>query len=250
MFKNGENMKVLISPVNVQEAVVAWQCGADIIDIKNISKGFLGASFPWVMQEIIANIADLNMVCSATLGRLPYEPGTAAFAALGAVSSGVKYVKAELYGPKNVVEGLEVMRAVVRACKDYESDTTVVAAGYADYQCANSLSPEALIEIAMRSESDMVMLDLFIKDGKNLFDSLNEQQLERFVRAAHGDGLNVALAGSIRADQLGLLASIGVDMVGVRGAVCDAYDRSITIDPEKTRRFIDMAKQVPISLHI
>lgn len=231
-------MKVLISPVSTQEAVVAYECGTPIIDIKNIKEGSLGASFPHIIREVIGRIGDDSIVFSATLGDLPHKPGTAALAALGAVSSGVKYVKAGLHGSKTVEEGVELMRGVVRACKDFNPGVTVVTAGYADYRRIDGLSPARLVEIAHRSESDMVMLDTFIKDGKNLLDALSEQEISEFVASAHQHGLKVALAGSVRAEHMPFLASTGVDVVGVRGAVCSSNDRSTSINPTKVREFL------------
>lgn len=234
-------MKVLISPVSLEEAKVAWECGSDIIDIKNINEGSLGASFPWVIQQVIGSIPAKDIVFSATLGDLPHKPGTAALAALGAVSSGVKYVKAGLMGSRNEEEGVELMAAVVRTCKDYDPSVTVVTAGYADYRRFGGLDPLTLVNIASRSKSDMVMLDTLIKDGRNLFDACSENELKVFTEKAHQHGLKVALAGSIRAEHLDALARIGADVVGVRGAVCASNDRATTIDKMMARRFIEMA---------
>lgn len=237
-------MKVLISPINTDEALIAWKCGTDIIDIKNIREGSLGASFPWIIRKVIEAVADPKVVFSATLGDLPHKPGTASLAALGAVSCGVKYVKAGLYGSKTVSEGTELMRGVVRSCKDFDPSVVVVTAGYADYRRFDGLSPEALVEIAKNSESDMVMLDTFIKDGKGLFDALSVSDLEKFVSLAHANELKVALAGSVRSEHLEDLGAIGADVVGVRGAVCSSYDRSTTIDPGKVKLFMESANKV------
>lgn len=234
-------MKVLISPVDTQEALVAWQCGTDIIDVKNIKEGSLGANFPWVIREVIEAVGSSEAVFSATLGDLPHKPGTAALAALGAVTSGVTYIKAGLHGSRTVAEGAELMRGVVRACKDVNPAVTVVTAGYADYRRFDGLSPQQLVEIAVESGSDMVMVDTYIKDGKTLLDALTLEEITAFVAAAHAAGLKVALAGSIRAEHLADLAATGADIVGVRGAVCGSYDRSTTIDPEKARQFIATA---------
>lgn len=238
-------MKVLISPISTKEAVIAWECGTDIIDIKNINEGSLGASFPWIIREVISRISDKDVVFSATLGDLPHKPGTAALAALGAVSCGVKYVKAGLHGPKNVAEGTELMKAVVRTCKDFDPNIIVVTAGYADYKRFGGLSPKDLVKIAANSKSDMVMVDTFMKDGKNLLDALNEEQLSEFVNSAHSQGLKVALAGSVRVEHLAILACVGADVVGVRGAVCSGYDRATTIDPLKVKQFIEDANAIP-----
>lgn len=126
-------MKILISPIDAEEAVLAHQCGTDIIDIKNTREGSLGASFPWIIREVIERVGDPDVVFSATLGDLPHKPGTAALAARGAVTSGVRYVKAGLHGSANVTEGTELMSAVDRAAKEADPSTLVVTAGYADY---------------------------------------------------------------------------------------------------------------------
>jgi (5-formylfuran-3-yl)methyl phosphate synthase len=237
-------MKILISPISADEAVVAWECGTDIIDIKNINEGSLGASFPWTIRDVISRIQDKNVVFSATLGDLPHKPGTASLAALGAVSCGVKYVKAGLHGSKNVAEGVEMMRAVVRACKNYDPNVVVVTAGYADYRRFGGLSPKELTDIAAESGSDLVMVDTFIKDGKNLMDALSERQITEFVQDAHGHGLKVALAGSVRAEHMPFLASTGADVVGVRGAVCSSNDRSTSINPAKVREFLATVRRL------
>ena len=82
------------------------------------------------------------------------------------------------------------------------------------------------------------MLDTFIKDGKTLLDALSEAEIRAFVGDAHRHGLKVALAGSVREQHLEFLASTGVDVVGVRGAVCSSNDRSTSINPAKVRAFL------------
>lgn len=39
-------MKLLVSPINKEEAIAAYKGGADIIDVKNPKEGSLGANFP------------------------------------------------------------------------------------------------------------------------------------------------------------------------------------------------------------
>jgi uncharacterized protein (UPF0264 family) len=231
-------MKLLISVVSPQEARVAWDCGADIIDVKNIAEGSLGASFPWTVRAAIESIPDRNVAFSATLGDLPFKPGTASLAARGAASCGVKYVKAGLHGAKTHDEGVQVMRAVVGACRDYDASVAVVTAGYADYRRSGGLNPLTLVEVAADAQSDLVMLDTLTKDGRTLFDHMTEEALAAFVDRAHAQGLAVALAGSIRVGHLESLAQMGTDVVGVRGAICDRNDRAAVIDPIKAREFV------------
>ncbi len=45
-------MKLLISPMNENEALEAIAGGADIIDVKNPKEGALGANYPWIIKRI------------------------------------------------------------------------------------------------------------------------------------------------------------------------------------------------------
>ena len=235
-------MKVLISPVSLQEAVLVAEGGADIVDIKNINEGSLGASFPWIISEVAKGLISHNIVISATLGDLPFKPGTASLAALGAVVSGARYVKAGLFDIADENQGVEMMTAIKQACKSYCTETLVVTAGYADYRRFDGLSPSRLVDIAKKSGSDLVMIDTAVKDGKSLFEVLSYQEINEFVSKAHSNDLQVALAGSLALKHLPLLQQIAPDVIGVRGAVCDDNDRRVGIQAERVKSFVESAR--------
>ena len=237
-------MKILISPIDLAEAKIAWQCGTDIIDIKNISEGSLGASFPWIIRETIESIKDERVIFSATLGDLPYKPGTAALAAQGALSLGVRYIKAGLHGPRSVEEGADLMQAVARTCREFDDGVQVVAAGYADHRRFDGLPPDSIVDIGAEAGADVVMLDTLYKDGDSLFDAASAEALRDFVGHAHERGLKAALAGSVALEHLAPLAAMGTDIVGVRGAVCPKGDRASGIDADAARAFIAAARSV------
>lgn len=218
---------LLISPDGVDEALDCAKAAEhlDIVDVKKPDEGSLGANFPWVIREIRAAIpADKPL--SATVGDVPYKPGTVAQAALGAVVSGATYIKVGLYGCSTPEQAVDVMQGVVRAVKDHRPDAFVVASGYADAHRIGCVNPLALPDIARRSGSDAAMLDTAVKDGTRLFDHLPPDVCGEFVRRAHDAGLLAALAGSVKTGDLGDLARIGTDIVGVRGAVCEGGDRN------------------------
>jgi (5-formylfuran-3-yl)methyl phosphate synthase len=235
-------MKVLISPISLEEAFAVYDGGADIIDIKNVNEGSLGANFPWVIKEVVDALGHHDITFSATLGDLPFKPGTASLAALGAAVSGAKYIKAGLHGVKDYDEALALMKAVVRACRDYDPTITVVAAGYADYRRFNGLDTHTLVRVAHDAGADLVMVDTAIKDGRGLFDALTIEEIDEFVNDAHAHGLQVALAGSVKREHLDDLKRSGADVVGVRGAVCRAGDRTTRIDPALVREFSEAAR--------
>lgn len=218
-------MLLLISPINHEEALESIEGGADIVDVKNPKEGSLGANFPWVIKEI-RDLTPEDKLVSATLGDVPYKPGTVSLAAMGAHVSGADYIKVGLYGTKNHDEAVEVMENVVKTVKNVNKDTIVVAAGYADAHRVGAVDAMEIPKVAKDAGCDLAMLDTAVKDGKTLFDFLDINQLKEFVDEAHSYGIKTALAGSVKKDQLKPLYDVGCDVVGIRGAACVGGDRN------------------------
>jgi uncharacterized protein (UPF0264 family) len=216
-------LKLLISPINAFEADAAIQGGANIIDVKNPKEGALGANFPWVIREIKA-VTPRNLEVSCTIGEAPL-PGSMALAAFGAASLGVDYVKVGLKGVKTVDEAVAFLEQIRRAAKEANPQVKVVAAGYGDAQKIGALNPLLIPEVAHRAKVEVAMLDTSVKDGTTLFDNLTVEEIQKFVASAHGYGLQVALAGSLRKEQLSLIYTLDADIVGLRGAACTNSDR-------------------------
>jgi uncharacterized protein (UPF0264 family) len=216
---------LLISPINTEEALEAIEGGADIIDVKNPKEGSLGANFPWVIRSI-RELTPKGMQVSATLGDVPYKPGTVSLAAAGAVVSGADYIKVGLYGTKNYDEAMEVMENVVKAVKDLNDQAMIVASGYADAYRVGAVDPLEIPKIAYDSGADLAMVDTAVKDGKTLFDFMDQETISYFTGITHDYGLKSALAGSINEEQLQKLSKLGCDVVGVRGAACIGGDRN------------------------
>ncbi len=228
-------LKLLVSPINSSEAMEALTGGADIIDVKNPSEGSLGANFPWVIRSVCEAVKGRAPV-SAAIGDFDFKPGTASLAALGAAASGAHYIKVGLYGTKTAEEAFELMRAVSRTISDFDAGRKMVAAGYADYSRINSVSLMEIPEIGADVDADVVMVDTGIKDGKSSFDFLGEEGLFAFVDAARDQGLECALAGALKFENVEALRRLAPDIVGVRGVVCGG-DRMSTIKGELVREF-------------
>jgi uncharacterized protein (UPF0264 family) len=167
-----------------------------------------------------------GMHVSATLGDVPYKPGTVSLAAAGAVVSGADYIKVGLYGTKNYNEALDVMENVVKSVREFDKDAIVVASGYADAHRVGAIDPMEIPKVASDSGADLAMVDTAVKDGKTLFDFMNQDKLQEFNNMIHDYGLKSALAGSVKKEQLQLLYEIGCDVVGIRGAACTGGDRN------------------------
>ena len=234
-------LKLLISPSNEKEAEEAIAGGADIIDVKNPAEGPLGANFPWVIRRI-REITPKKLQVSCALGDVPNLPGSISLAALGAASLGVDYIKAGLYGVRTSNQALQLLENVNRAAKECNPKIKVAAAAYADAEKINSINPLLLPEIAKQAKIDVVMIDTYAKQGKNLFDNLTSTQIKTFVDSAHSLGLEVALAGSLRKQDLPLVYTLGADIAGLRGAACSRGNR---VSGEITRELVyDLLKTV------
>ncbi len=217
-------MRLLVSPRNRAEAVEAVQGGADIIDVKNPDEGSLGANYPWVISEIREVVPAAREV-SAAVGDFLYLPGTASLAARGAASLGVDYVKIGLHGIKDLFQGFDIASSVVKSVRECNTGAKVVVAGYADYELIDSISPEDVLRASVKAGADVYMLDTALKDGRNLFDHLSAVDLAGLVDVAHERGLLVAVGGSLDGDNVKTLLDAGIDILGVRGAVCSRGDR-------------------------
>ena len=220
-------IKLLVSPRDLKEAVIAIKSKVDYIDCKNPDEDSLGANFPWIIKEMKKLIpTNSSQLLSATIGDFPYLPGSASLAALGAAVSGADIIKVGLRGPKNLEEGINLMQKVVKAVKHYNNYIKIVTAGYADKKRMDS-SPGFLDlpKIAADSGSEIVMLDTYIKDDKGLFDFLSVKQLLQFKNLAKDLNLEVALAGNLRKDSISKINEISPDLIGVRSVVCEGFDR-------------------------
>ena len=214
-------MKLLVSVVDAEEARTAAAAGADIVDVKNPAEGSLGAPSPAVIADVCAAV---GQPVSAAIGDMPNLPGTAALAALGAARSGATYVKVGLWGVSTEDDAIALLRAVREAVPG----AVVVAAAYADAaRVAHApLAPALLPRVAHAAGVDVCMLDTAVKDGRGLLEWLSPAP---FVAEAHALGLEVALAGALRAEDLPEIRETGADIAGVRSAVC-AGDRSSPLD--------------------
>ena len=223
-------MKLLVSPINIDEARAAANGGADIIDVKNPKEGSLGANFPWVIRAVKEAV---NSKCpiSATIGDMNYKPGTASLAALGAAVAGAEYVKVGLFDVQTTEQAFDMASNVVKSVKDYDPNKKVVISGYSDYKRINSIAVSKLPAVCADCGADVVMMDTGIKDGRSTFEFMSHEELSQFVASAHDLGLETAIAGTIKFEDIEPLNKIGPDIIGVRGCVCGG-DRNSAIQQE------------------
>jgi uncharacterized protein (UPF0264 family) len=224
-----------VSVVDAGEARVAAAAGADIVDVKNPDEGSLGAASPAVIAGVRAAVP-AELPVSAAIGDMPDLPGTAGLAALGAARSGAAFVKVGLWGVSTEAQAIELMRAVRDGAAGVPG-VMVVAAAYADAgRVAHSpLAPELLPRVARAAGVGACLVDTAVKDGRGLLDWLTPDELSSLVAEGHAAGLQVALAGALRVEDLPAIRATAADIVGVRSAACGGGRRSGRLDPARVR---------------
>ena len=228
-------MRLMVSVISAVEAGDAIAGGAEILDIKNPLEGSLGAQSPDIIRDI-TELASGKIEISVAIGDLPNLPGTAALAALGAAACGANYIKAGLYGSKSESDARNLLFKVRQAVAGYP--VSVIAAGYADFERAGTLDPACLPDIAASAGLHGILLDTAVKDGRNLFDFIGRGQLREIVERAHAEGLIFGAAGALNERHLAEVYAAGVDIVGVRTAVCLEDRRSGPLQPQRIRELI------------
>jgi len=225
-------MKLLVSVVDADEARIAADAGADIVDVKNPAEGSLGAPAPAVIAAVRAAVP-AELPVSVAIGDMPNLPGTAALAALGAAGSGAAFVKAGLWGVSTEADAVALLRAI----KDAVPEAIVVAAAYADARrvAHAPLAPELLPRVASAAGVGVCLLDTAVKDGRGLLEWLDPGALASLVGEAHDAGLDVALAGALRAEDLPIVRATGADIAGVRSAACSDGARTGPLDAARVR---------------
>jgi uncharacterized protein (UPF0264 family) len=173
---------------------------------------------------------------SATIGDLPADADLIVASAAEMAETGVDIVKIGFFGDADArpaIAALGRLKQVLPA--------TFVAVLMADREPDLSMIPR-LAEHGFAG----VMLDTADKSAGRLTDHIKLDRLRDFLRAAGSRGLLAGLAGSLRFEDVALLAGLGPDVLGFRGALC-AEGRKSRIDAERVlglRREIDRVRSL------
>ena len=201
---------MLASVRNLDEANLAYQGGADIIDLKEPNEGALGAV---PLSQIHHAVDDLWEKCiiSATIGDLPADSAQINEKVIQTAETGVDYVKIGMFSDRHI----ETCLPSLVHCAN--KGIAIIAVLFADMD----FDVDFAIQIAADARLKGVMLDTARKGSGNLLTHRNIMQLEYFVNRAKQNDLLTGLAGSLTTDDIPTLLRAAPDYVGFRTALCD-----------------------------
>jgi FolB domain-containing protein len=225
---------LLASVTDEEEAEIAVAHGADIVDLKDPSKGALGA---WPVEAVRAGVRAVagRRPVSAVTGDLPMEPEVVAAAARGMAQTGVDYVKVGLFpGPRRA--------ECVRALSVLARSSNIVGVMFADAEPDFDLLP-VMAECGFAG----AMLDTAHKGSGRLLDRMDMARLKDFVGQCQSNGLMAGLAGSLEAPDVPRVLLLDPDFLGFRRALCAEQDRSGRIDAAALRMLRELIPLDPRS---
>ena len=149
--------KWLASVQSLEEAKILLPALPDILDMKDPSKGALGALPVETVAEIVSMI-DGRCLTSATIGDLPMQAGVISDAIIAMEGSGVDYIKIGLFPEPNVTECIEALTEIVK-----NLEKPVIAVLFAD----KSIDLDNISQLKASGFAG-IMVDTAIKNGQGL----------------------------------------------------------------------------------
>lgn len=222
-------MKLLISVRNAEEALIAAECGVDIIDLKEPANGPLGCASPATVAEFSSAMALRDLQTSVAAGELIASPPSLP----GSSDAAVHYVKCGTSGYADRGGWSGAFRTDWQRWADrvVKQQAVPVPVFYADAESCRGLPPETIAANASSLGTEMVLIDTWEKrGGLTLLDCLSRQRLALIATALRELNVGLALAGSLSKDDIPLLSDVGAEVVGFRGAACIGRDRHQRLD--------------------
>lgn len=206
--------RLLVSVRNADEACAALAGGADLIDIKEPSRGALGAADPQVWREVQTAVNGRAPV-SAALGELAELD----IASVTSATAGLQLVKAGLAGCGVNERWQTSLRTLQQALSP---TTALVAVAYADAARCGAPDPQQVLQAARDLRLPILLIDTYDKRHGDLWAAMPKAELAKLVHSAQQADIRVALAGSLTIETLPQAIALAPSWIAVRGAACDA----------------------------
>jgi uncharacterized protein (UPF0264 family) len=233
---------LLVSVRSAAEAQVALSAGVDLIDVKEPSRGSLGAADTAVCEEVLGVVGGRRPV-SVALGELldeaervnsPAGPAGPSWRA-GCIPS---FAKLGLAGAAALADWQARWTAAMHALPE---GVQPVAVTYADWQGACAPPPLAVLAAAAAMDARTLLVDTHDKSHGNLLTHLTWSELTELSARAAAVNIRLVLAGSLDAEAIRAVLPLAPAYVAVRGAAC-AGSRTQAIDAARVKRLVELVR--------
>ena len=222
--------QLLISVTSIDEAQIALEHGADLIDLKDPSQGALGAlpldTIAKVVSVVKSSSNSAGKLISATIGDLPMKPQLIVEQVKRLATTEVDLIKIGFFADKDRSgDYASCLAALTPLAK---TGLKLVAVLFAEFKYANSL-------IFSIKEAGFygVMLDTAIKNGATFLDHFTDQEVNLLSENVTKHNLLFGLAGSLTIQHLDKVKQFNPSYMGFRGGVCVDNQRKSMLDSVK-----------------
>ena len=222
--------QLLVSVRSALEAEAALSGGASVIDVKNPALGSLGPAAESTIASVI-HLVGGRVPVSAARGELEENAKLLPRMPLHYVKWGL--ARSGLHWPQKLLE-------IARGQTALNPDCRPVGVAYADWHQAESPPPNAVLAFVREKAWKIFLLDTWKKDGRTLLDWLSVHEVSQLCQECRQKGIAVALAGSLKRDQICQLLPLEPDIFAVRGAVCRGKNRQGTVDSCRVRELAEL----------
>lgn len=233
--------QLLISVTTVDEARIAIDNGADIIDLKEPADGALGA-LDIKMIERIVNFVDNTKLVSATIGNIEFittENLNVALARIKAlIDAKVDVIKIGFFDDSfKTHKDIDLIRddIDVRLVKSLETMCLSKSVKFVAVLFAEKNYYIDFIDYLLNSCFDGIMIDTMHKNGKTYLAYDVDNRFKQLSDRATGAGAWFGVAGSLQAQDIALAKRLNPTYIGFRGAVCEDGDRKNSLSAFKVR---------------
>jgi uncharacterized protein (UPF0264 family) len=207
---------LLVSVRTAAEARDALAGGAAIIDVKEPSRGPLGAGDADVaaaVAAVAAGIVPWTLAC----GEL--RAAAAAQVVASVVAAGAPPPAAAKAGPAGLTARAWGL-AFGEFARGLPAGVEPIAVAYADWRQTEAPDPLAIIDAVASAGCRTLLFDTGDKSGPGLLAAELATDAARWIVAARRAGLVVAAAGRLTAGDIPRAIGLGAHVVALRGAVC------------------------------
>lgn len=225
--------QLLISVTSLDEAQIALQNGADIIDLKDPEQGALGALALEVVVEIVTFVnakgASERKTISATIGDLPMAPALLLQHVMALSETKVDIIKIGFFADTGALltdyqPCLDMLKTVS------SSGVRLIAVLFVEYDY-----PANLVMAIKNAGFYGVMFDTVGKNGATFLDYYSTDAMQAIAQDVQAQGLLFGLAGSLNLQHVALVKSIAPDYIGFRGGVCINNQRRLALSADKIK---------------
>lgn len=229
---------LLVSVRNAEEAAVAMEGGADVVDIKEPADGSLGRATAEIWNQVFPVVGG-RLPVSVALGELQeIATDMRSDLSLDSHASEICYAKIGLARCRSSATWQDKWSRFVEMLPEVINP---VAVAYVDWERSNAPHPLEVIEVGVSLGCVAVLFDTFEKGHGNLFDVADPIKVREWMRVAREKSIKVVLAGSLDFGSVHDALAELPDLIAVRGCVCSA-GRTSPIDPALVQRLSDIVR--------